>query len=123
VLVVWARRRAGAGLLAPVPLAGLCVACLATRLVFEISLLNYYFLAVAVGLLLLEFTRRRLPVWSVTWIVATRFVLTPMVSHVPLTVTAGLFLVAALVPIGIGLGQVPTATPPSTPTHGHEVAG
>ena len=45
--------------LAPAPLVGLCLACLAIRLVFEISLLNYYFLAVAVALVLLDFTRRR----------------------------------------------------------------
>jgi hypothetical protein len=121
VLVVWARRRAGASLLAPVPLAGLCLACLSTRLVFEISLLNYYFLAVAVALLLLDFTRRRLPVWSVAWIVATRFVLTPMVSHVPLTLTALLFLAAALIPIGIGLSQVPVATSRSAPAHSQSV--
>ena len=42
--------------------------------------------------------------WSVGWIVATRFVLTPLAPHVALTLTAALFLVAALVPIGLGLG-------------------
>jgi hypothetical protein len=106
LLVLWARRRAGPGLLAPAPLIGLCLACLATRLVFEISLLNYYFLAVAVGLVLLDVTRRRLPVWSVLWIVATRNALTPGAPHAPLVLTAVLFLVAALVPIGLGLAQV-----------------
>jgi len=106
VLVVWARWRAGAGLLAPGPLVGLALACLASRLVFEISLLNYYFLAVGVALVLLALIRRRLPVWSVGWIVATRFVLTPLAPHVPLTLTAALFLLAALVPLGLGLAQV-----------------
>ena len=80
LLAVWARWRAGRDLLAPIPLVGLGVACLATRLVFEISLLNYYFLAVGVGLLLLDLTRRRVPLWSVTWIVATRFVLSPLAT-------------------------------------------
>ncbi len=108
LLAVWARWRAGRRLLSPVPLVGLCVACLATRLAFEISLLNYYFLAVGVGLLLLDFTRRRVPVWSVTWIVATRFVLSPLAAHESLTLTAALYLVAALVPIGLGLAQVPS---------------
>ena len=110
-LVVWARRRAGTALLAPVPLLGLCVACLATRLVSEISLLNYYFLAVGVMLLLLDFTRRRLPVVSVTWIVATRFGLTPLAPHIAVTITAVLYLVAALVPIGLGLAPVAAARP------------
>jgi hypothetical protein len=107
LLVMWARWRAGGALLSPPALVGLGVACLATRLVFEISLLNYYFLAVGAGLLLLDFTARRIPVWSVTWIVATRFVLSPLAAHVSLTLTAALFLVAALVPIALGLVHVP----------------
>jgi hypothetical protein len=111
VVAIWARWRAGSRLLAPVPLIGLCLACLATRLVFEISLLNYYFLAVGVALLVLDFSRRRLPVWSVTWIVATRFVLSPLAPHAPLTLTAVLFLVAALVPVGLGLRQIPARGP------------
>ena len=106
LLVVWARRRAGSRLLAPAPLVGLSLACLAARLVFEISLLNYYFLAVAVALVLLDLTCRRVPVWSVLWIVATRDALTPSAPHAPLVLTAVLFLVAALVPIGLGLAQV-----------------
>jgi hypothetical protein len=115
VLALWARRRAGPGLLAPVPLVGLCLACLASRLVFEISLLNYYFLAVGVALLLLDFTRRRLPVWSVTWIVATRYIVSPLASHVSLPLTAALFLLAALVPLGLGLAQVPARPPRTSP--------
>jgi hypothetical protein len=115
VLVVGARWRARRGLLAPAPLVGLCLACLATRLVFEISLLNYYFLAVGVALLLLDFTRKRLPVWSVTWIVATRFIISPLAPHVSLTLTAVLFLVASLVPVGLGLAQVPGRPTPPVP--------
>ena len=112
VLVVWARRRAGAALLAPAPLVGLALACLATRLVFEISLLNYYFLAVAVRPGAPRLHPPAVPVWSVMWIVATRFVLTPLAPHVPLTLTAALFLVAALVPIGLGLAAGDGGTSP-----------
>ncbi|HEY5023686.1 MAG TPA: hypothetical protein VII76_01805 [Acidimicrobiales bacterium] len=124
LLVVGARLRARTGLLAPAPLVGLSLACLATRLVFEISLLNYYFLAVGVGWLLLDFTRTRLPVGSVTWIVATRFGLTPLAPHLPLDLTAALFLAAALVPIGFGLAQVPpralvAASGPGAALHAH----
>ena len=115
VLVVWARWRARTGLLAPGPLVGLALACLATRLVFEISLLNYYFLAVGVALVLLDLVCRRLPVWSVGWIVVTRFVLTPLAPHVALTLTAAVFLVAALVPIGLGLAEVWRAPRPAVP--------
>jgi hypothetical protein len=115
VLVVWARWRARGTLLAPGPLVGLALACLATRLVFEISLLNYYFLAVGVAMLLLDVIRRRLPVWSVGWIVVTRFVVTPLAPHVALTLTAALFLAAALVPIGLGLAQVKRGPRPPVP--------
>ncbi len=111
LLALWARRRARDHLLAPAPLVGLCVACLACRLVFEISLLNYYFLAVGVTLVLLDFTRKRPPLRSALWIVATRFGLSPLAPHVPSNVTAGLFLLAALVPIGFGLVQVPMTKP------------
>jgi hypothetical protein len=117
LLALWARWRAGSRLLAPVPLIGLCVACLAARLVFEVSLLNYYFLAVGVGLLMLDFVRRRIPVWSVTWIVVTRFVLSPLAGHAPLALTAVVFLVAALVPLVLGLVQVPARAPRPSATH------
>ena len=112
-LALWARWRSRDLLLAPVPLVGLALACLATRLVFEISLLNYYFLAVAVALLLLDLIRRRLPLWSVAWIVATRYGLSPIAPHAPLTLTAALFLVAALVPLVLGLAQLPPRARPS----------
>jgi hypothetical protein len=112
-LALWGRRRAGAGLLAPAPLVGLALACLATRLVFEIALLNYYFLAVGAVLVLLDFTRRRPPVASLVWIVATRFGLSPLAPHAPLNLTAALFLVAALVPIGLGLAQVRAESRPA----------
>ncbi|HLN41712.1 MAG TPA: hypothetical protein VK215_04640 [Acidimicrobiales bacterium] len=112
-LAAWARWRSRSGLLAPVPLVGLALACVATRLVFEVSLLNYYYLAVAVFLLLLDFTRKRMPVWSVVWIVATRYGLTPLAPHAPSALTAALFLVAALGPMALGMAQLPVGPRPS----------
>ena len=47
-----------------------------------------------------------MPVWSVVWIVATRYGLTPGAAHAPLVLTAVLFLVAALVPVALGLAPV-----------------
>ncbi len=113
-LAAWARwRSAEWPVWRPVPLVGLALACLATRLVFEVSLLNYYFLAVGVALLLLDFARRRLPVWSVVWIVATRYGLSPRRPARPSALTAALFLVAALVPdrarTGPGAGRLAAA--------------
>jgi len=112
VVAVWARLRARDDLLSPVPLIGLALACLAIRLVFEVSLLNYYFLAVGATLVMLDFSRRRPPVLSAIWIVATRFGLSPVAGHAPRTITAALYLVAALAPIAVGLAQVPKTPQP-----------
>jgi hypothetical protein len=99
----WRGRRQ---LLAPAPLVGLVLACTATRLVFEVSILDYYFLAVGVALLVFAFVRKRPPWWAVTWIVATRFGLTWMAPRAPSGLTAAAFLLAALVPMVMGLAAV-----------------
>jgi hypothetical protein len=112
-MVLWARWRARGHLLAPTPLIGLALACLATRLIFEVSILNYYFVAVGVVLLVLDCARKRPPVWSVVWIVATRYGLTWMAPVAPSVLTAITFLVASLVPIGLGLNQVVAERLPS----------
>lgn len=114
-LALWARWRARGRLLEPVPLIGLALACLAARLVFEISLLDYYFLAVGAFLILVDFCRRRPPLWSAAWIVGTRYVLAPLAKDIPPPVTAGLFLATSLVAIGVGLAQVPGVVGPRAP--------
>ena len=111
-LALWARWRARGRLLEPVPLIGLALACLAARLVFEISLLDYYFLAVGAFLILLDFSCRRLPLWSAAWIVGTRYGLAALARDISPPVTAGLFLATSLVALGVGLAQVPGALGP-----------
>ncbi len=106
-LAAWARWRARGRLLAPAPLVGLALACLALRLAFEVGILNYYFLAVGVVFLLLDFVGKRPPVRSGVWVVITRYALPPVVSHAPSGLTAALLLVIALVPMGLGLAQIP----------------
>jgi hypothetical protein len=71
VMALWARWRVGGRLLSPVPLIGLTTACLAGRLVAEVWFASYYLLAVSVGLLVLDFASRRLPVRSFLWIAVT----------------------------------------------------
>ena len=108
-LVLWAWWRARDRLLAPVPLLGLTLACLAVRLVFEVSILNYYFLAVGVLLLSLDFARKTPPWRSIGWIVATRYGLTWLASVAPPPLIASAFLIAALLPVTLGLAMVPRA--------------
>ena len=56
------------GLLAPVPLIGLVLAGLASRLVFEVWIYGYYLLAVGAVLFVLDVACRRLPIRSIAWI-------------------------------------------------------
>ena len=114
-LVFWAWRRAGSRLLAPTPLIGLTLACLAVRLVFEVSILNYYFLAVGVFLLVLDFVRNSPPWRSVIWIASTRYGLAWLIPAAPPILAASAFLLAALVPVIMGLAVVPRAARPLAP--------
>jgi hypothetical protein len=74
VLSLWAKRRAGARLFAIVPLVGLVLACLASRLVFEAEFFPYYLLAASAAFILLDLTAGRLPIRSIAWIAAATVV-------------------------------------------------
>jgi hypothetical protein len=112
-LALWAWWRARARLLEPVPLIGLAIACLATRLVFEVSILEYYFLAVGASLLVLDFVLARPPLWSVGWIVVTRYGLTSFDTRASAGWTAVAFMALSLVPLVVGVVQVRTVRPPA----------
>jgi len=103
-LLAWWRGRGR--LLAPAPLIGLALACLATRLVFEVVILDYYLLAVGVFLLVLDVARRRPPLWAIGWVVVMRYGLTWLVARSPLAVGAAVYLVAATVAVAVGLVAV-----------------
>lgn len=100
VAVWWRARWRLAG---PLSSMGLVLACMATRLVFEVSVYEYYLLAVAVFLLLVELTRGRLPVWTVIWVVVTRYGILALPSSVGARWVAVLLLIAALWPLALGL--------------------
>jgi hypothetical protein len=65
-----ARIRLGRTLLRPAPLSALVVTCLALRLVFEVSLISYYFLATAVGIVVVDALSFRLRGWTIGWLLA-----------------------------------------------------
>jgi hypothetical protein len=67
-LACLARRRLGSAVLDPVPLASLVATSLCLRLVFEQNLFGYYFMAVAVSLLVLDCMRGRISVYLVAWL-------------------------------------------------------
>lgn len=68
VIVPWLSRRDP---MTPSGLIGLVTACLATRLVFQIGIFSYYFLATSVFLVCLDCAKRRWPIRSALWIALT----------------------------------------------------
>jgi hypothetical protein len=105
-LALWAWWRARERLLEPMPLLGLALACWATRLVFEVSILEYYFLAVGASLVMLDLIAPRPPWWSLGWIVATRYGLTTFDGSSATGWVATAFLALSLTPVVLGLIEV-----------------
>jgi hypothetical protein len=77
VLAGWAVRRLGSGVLEPVPLVSLLATSLALRLVFEVNLWGYYFMATTVMLILVQVVRGRFNLWLIGWIVLVTLVFDP----------------------------------------------
>jgi hypothetical protein len=104
----WAKDR----LLAPGPLLGLAVACLATRLVFEVNLTSYYLLAVATTLIVLDLARRRLPVRSLLWVGASSAWVAGVGASSSMGGQAAIYLAFSLAAVVIGLWETtPWALP------------
>ncbi|MGA2521633.1 MAG: hypothetical protein ABSG81_12555 [Acidimicrobiales bacterium] len=113
---LWARRRAGSGLLTPLGLIGLATACLAARLVAEVWFASYYLLAVSAALLVLDLAAKRVPVWSCAWIAGTG-VLVEQAGGIPdTTLGAVLAFISALAALFIGLRAVPRRDPVTAPS-------
>ena len=70
VLAWWAARLFGSGALEPVVLMSLISVSLSLRLVFEANLFPYYFMALAVSLVLLEVTRGSIRRSVAAWLIA-----------------------------------------------------
>ena len=66
--LAWRVRRRTVGLLSPAALLRLVTISLALRLVFEVNLFGYYFMAVAVALVVLDVTRGRLRGVTLAWL-------------------------------------------------------
>jgi uncharacterized membrane protein len=75
--LAWRVRRSVAGPLDPGALVSLVTVCLTLRLVFEVNLFGYYFMAVAVGLVALDATRGRLRGVTLAWLVLVTLAFNP----------------------------------------------
>jgi hypothetical protein len=74
----WAYQRLGQKLFDPVPFLSLTATCVAFRLVFEINVWGYYFMATAVLLVVLDIICGRIRITLVAWLIAV----TVVVIHV-----------------------------------------
>jgi hypothetical protein len=68
VIAWWAAQELGPRVMDPIPLAALAALWLCFRLVFEVNVWGYYFMAVAVLLVLLDVIRGRIRVALVLWL-------------------------------------------------------
>jgi hypothetical protein len=77
-LAWWAQRRLGEAILAPLPLTSLIATCLTLRLVFEVNLFGYYFMAIASLLVVLDVIRGRFRMETVGWIALVTLAFDPL---------------------------------------------
>ena len=74
----WCARRLGPHLIEPVPLLSLIGTCLAFRLVFEINLFSYYFMAAGVMLVMLDVAMGRIRGQTFAWLGLTTIAFNPV---------------------------------------------
>jgi len=77
-LAWWASRRLGARLLSPVPVISLVVTSLTTRLVFEVNSFGYYFMAAAIGLIVLDVAGGRIRGPMIAWLALVTLAFNPV---------------------------------------------
>ena len=74
----WAMRRLHSGALEPVPLLSIIATSLSFRLVFDEGLYGYYFMAVAVCLVLLDVLNRKFRIQLIGWLAMVVLVFDPL---------------------------------------------
>ena len=74
----WSVHRLGPAALDPVPLVSLVATSLCFRLVFEVNLFGYYFMAVSVALIVLNVIRGRIHPYLVAWLALVTFAYDPL---------------------------------------------
>jgi hypothetical protein len=77
-LAWWSARRLGESALDPVPLVSLIASSLCFRLVFEVNLFGYYFMALSVSLIVLNVIMGRFNSYLVAWLVLVTFAFDPL---------------------------------------------
>jgi hypothetical protein len=111
-LAWWALRRLGPRVLEPVSLVSLIATSLSFRLIFEVNLYGYYFMAVALLLVVLDVLYGRIGVRLVAWLALVTLVFDPLPwGNDPLTHALPLWLwQTLLVPIAVAMAARPLIT-------------
>jgi len=78
VLAWWCARRLGPAILEPVSLLSLIGTCLAVRMVFEVNLYGYYFMATGVMLVMLDVAMGRIRGQTFAWLGLTTIAFNPV---------------------------------------------
>ena len=77
-LAAWAVRRFGQTVVEPLLLVSLIATSLTFRLVFEVNLYGYYFMAVALLLIVLDILRGRIRMYLVAWLILVSLAFMPL---------------------------------------------
>jgi hypothetical protein len=121
----WARRRIGPAVLEPVPLIALVATSLCFRLIFEQNLFGYYFMALAVALVLLDAIRGHIRGQLVAWIALLILAFDPVTwgnDPIPKIVPLWLFQIA-LVSIATVLAATPLISLSRRGSDSHSISG
>jgi hypothetical protein len=104
----WARSRLKSALYQPQPLVALVALSLALRLVFEVNLFSYYFMATAVALIALDVVSGRIRVETIGWIAVAMAFFPPAFDPLVLVVERDPIAVELpLVLCGLALAALP----------------
>jgi hypothetical protein len=111
------RRRLGDKILTPLPLVSLVATSLTLRLVFEVNLFGYYFMAVAVMLIILDVVKGRISVHLVGWLALVTLAFDPVWAFNPFSSNPPTWLwQALLVPSALALAMSPLISTAGDPS-------
>jgi hypothetical protein len=107
-LAWWAAEKLGSSALEPAPLMSLMAASMLLRLLFEVSLFGYYFMAASVFLIVLDVVRRRFRWTLVSWIASVTVAFDPIWGDHLTAFALPIWLwQLILVPVGVALAARP----------------
>jgi hypothetical protein len=107
-LALWMRRRLGHSILEPLPIASLIATSMTLRLVFEVNLFGYYFMAVAVMLIILDVIRGRISMYLVGWLALVTLAFDPIWGFNPFSANPPTWLwQILLVPAALAIAVSP----------------